>query len=195
MIGTLAVSQLAPLEYRAALDAAMPFLMPDKSIVARCAIPELQREVSQRLQAKPADTQVEAALWVEPLVQSWESDLVELDRSLLPGSQLIVIASLPLARLIPERRSWSGDPLCTHLGGLGKLIQTLERANFTPQEKFGFHAPLTAGLNSLSRTLDRLGRLDLADRLGFAARLRYTTAGLFLGLSTVALLVARKVTT
>ena len=172
----------------------MSFLEPHKGVTTRCSIPELSQEVSQRLPAKGIDAEVEAALWVEPLVQFWESDLAELARVLPEKSTMVVIASLPLARLLPERQGWAGDPMCLHPGGLGRLNRALMGTNFIIQDKYGFHTPYSVVVNSLSRWLDRWGRPDLGDRVGFAGRLRYCTTGPTLVLSTVALITARQVT-
>jgi hypothetical protein len=192
LIGILPMPDLAPLEYWAAFDAALTILRPQSSITIRCSVPELAHEAHQRIPVESDDAKAGAALWVEPLVAAWESDLTELNGLLPPGTPLVVIASLPLARLLPERQGWAGDPLCLHFGGLGRLRRALKGVGFSIQDQYGFHTPSTTGLNALSRLYHRWGRPDLADRLGFAARLRYCTSGPLIALSTVALIVTRK---
>ena len=192
MIGSLPIPDLAPLEYRTALDAAFSILRLQNSIITRCSVPELSHEVHQRFPIESDTAEVQAALWVEPLFAAWESELTELSDILPGGSQLVVVASLPMARLLPERQAWAGDPLCLHFGGLGRLRRALKAAGFNIQDQYGFHTPSTTGLNALSRLCQRWGRPDLGDRLGFAARLRYCTSGPLIALSTVALTVVRR---
>lgn len=190
MIGTLPMRALAPLDYRYALDAARTLIRSDQSCV-RCDVPELIDEVIQRFPHR-SKTPTHGALWIEPLRRSWRATLAALAADLPPGAPLIIIASRPLARLIPERRGWSGDPLGMRLRGITLLQQALTRSGVVMTDHYGIHSLTAIATSMIGQQLDRIGRPDLADRFGFAARLRYCTAGPIRSLSTVALIVARK---
>ena len=56
MIGALPMTNLAPLEYRAALDAALVILYPQYPITIRCSVPELAREAHQRIPIETDET-------------------------------------------------------------------------------------------------------------------------------------------
>jgi hypothetical protein len=199
MIGTLPAWSLAPREYGYALDAVMPRLAGEESLVVRCHVAALEAEIRQRLARWTAQGQARVALWVEPLVDDWQAELEALAAALAGDGTLIVIASRPLARLLPEagqitgttRRGWPGRPLGLQPGGIRRLRRTLERQGFRLEGEYGVHTLAAIGLNLLGQQLARWGRPDLGDRLGFAGRLRYCTAGRLAPLSTVALLVAR----
>jgi hypothetical protein len=133
-------------------------------------------------------------LWVEPRADDWQTELATLAGTLRLGAPLMVIASRPLARLLPERRAWGGQPLGMRPGGIGRLRRALTGVGLALEASYGIHSAAAIGLNILSRPAGRLGRPDLADQLHFAARLRYCTAGPLAALSTVALLIARKST-
>ncbi len=190
MPGTHPYSALAPLDYRYALDAAMPLLAAEGPPLVRCHVPVLMDEVHQRI-PDPAHAQAAAAaLWVEPLQDSWQNDLYYLAHALPGGASLVIVASRPLARMLPERRTWPGQPLGMQMNGIGILRQGLRHAGFVVQSVYGIHSLLSIGLNLLSQQVARF-RPELGDRLHFAARLRYCTGGPLAALSTVALLFAR----
>ena len=186
--GTQAMKDLALLEYRYALDASMPWLVKDTPIV-RCHVPHLREEVRQRvpLWAKKGSV----ALWVEPLRSSWQEELEDLSARLSDEGLLIIVASRPLARLLPERAS-SPEPLGVRLGGITQLCRGLQQNRFVVERNDGIHSLQAIVLNSLSQQVARWGRSALGDRLHFAARLRYRTTGPLAAFSTVALLMARK---
>jgi len=192
VIGTLPVHDLAPLDYRYALDAAMPLVANEGVPIVRCTVPALAAEVQQRLPRWSEDQDAPAALWVEPLAENWKAELDSLAAALRPGGALVVVASRPLARLLPERRDWPGEPLGSQPGGVRRLRRALRRKGMVLESEFGMHTLLAIALNLISRQAARWGRPDLGDRLGFAARLRYCTAGPLGPLSTVAMLVARR---
>jgi hypothetical protein len=106
MIGTRPVQNLAPLDYRYALDASLSRMQAGKKrLFVHCNVPELFAEVSQRLpddwmSSGPAD----AVLWVEPLVDNWSNELDELRAVLSNRAVLTIIASRPLAHFLPERQ-------------------------------------------------------------------------------------------
>jgi hypothetical protein len=182
----------APLEYRYALDAAMPVLASAGPPLVLCNVPELEHEVRQRVAQRAGAARVDAALWVEPLLQSWQVDLAFLSDVLSEGGPLVVVASRPLARTLPERRPWGGRPLGFAPGGVWRLRRALTPAGLTLEGTYGLHAAPAVWLSLLSRLAERWGRPDLGDRLHFAARLRYCASGRLAAWSTVALLVARK---
>ena len=116
MIGTLPVWNLALREYGQALDAAMILLPGEETPLLRCHVPVLAAEASQRLPAWSEVGPAGAALWIEPLQDSWHAELESLSAGLKDGGTLVIVASRPLARLVPERREWPGKPLGLKLG-------------------------------------------------------------------------------
>ena len=191
MIGTLPVWDLAPREYGQALDAAMALLVGEETPVLRCAVPALAAEAGQRLPAWREAGPTGAVLWIEPLEAGWQAELEALSAGLNGGGTLVIVASRPLARLLPERREWPGEALGLQLGGLGRLRRALAEAGLALEAEYGLHTLSATILNLLGQCASRGGRPDLGDRLHFAGRLRYITSGPLARLSTVALLVAR----
>lgn len=191
MIGTLPVSRLVSLEYRYALDAAMALLPQQPAPLARCSSAALRDEMEQRLPARVSGP-APAALWVEPPAETWRADLYELAGNLLSEGMLVIIASRPPALMLPERRGWRSWPLGVRPGGLMMLRRALRQTGFSLHQEYGIHTINAIILNQLGQQAARNDRLDLGDRLEFAARLRYRSSGPLAGLSTVALIVARK---
>lgn len=189
MIATVPVSRLAPLEYRYALDAAMVWLA-DRHVLVRCELPELKHEVQQRI-PRPVAAGADAALWIEPRAATWQAELASLVKALPAGAPIIIIASRPLARLIPERRTWDGTALGMQFGGFRRLYRALAHAGLRVDSSYGVHSVQAIGLNLLGQQAERWGRPDIGDRLHFAARRRYCATGVSV-FSTVGLLVARK---
>ncbi len=183
------ISALAPLDYRYALDAAMPLLARAQAPLLLCRVPQLAIPLGPDSTARASDV----ALWVEPLADTWQADLALLATHLAVNGQLLLVFSRPLAAILPERRSWGIRALGTRLGGIRRLRSALSRAGFSLETGYGIHTVVAMGLNLISQQLERWGRPDLGDRLHFAARLRYCTDGPLAVLSTVALLVATKV--
>ena len=186
-------ADVAPLEYRYALDAAMPVVARRNSLMVLCNVPQLESEVRQRLSHVSEPQLATAGLWIEPLRESWMNDLKKFQHTLDRSSPLIILASRPLANLLPERRSWTAKPLGTHLIGLSNLSQALLESGFALESKYGVHSILAIVHSLVSRTADLCGRPDLGDRLQFAARLHYCIRGPLAGLSTLALIFARRV--
>jgi len=191
MIGTLPVWDLAPREYGQALDAAMALLAGEETPVLRCAVPALAAEAGQRLPAWREAGPTGAALWIEPLEVGWQAELKALSAGLNGGGKMVIVASRPLARLLPQRREWPGEALGLQLGGLGRLRRALAEAGLALEAEYGLHTLSATFLNLLGQMASRWGRPDLGDRLHFAGRLRYITSGSLARLSSVALLVAR----
>lgn len=191
MIGALPMVALAPLDYRYALDAARTLFAPHATPLIRCNVAELDPEVSQRFARESASIE-HGVLWIEPLAASWRVELKELAEQLPAGAPLVVIASQPLARLVPERRSWSGLPLGMQLTGVNQLLRAMRDAGLKIKARHGIHTATSIALSQISRQLARLRRPELGDRLHFAARLRYRAHGPLAALATVGLLVAWK---
>lgn len=222
MIGTLPVSQLAPLDYRSALDAAAAMLSGCAAPLLLCNAPELSAELRQRMplgrvldrdnwnprvgsmngrvdrnvvsmdESISIAGQADGALWVEPPSVGWQEQLETIARALVPGAPLAIVASRLLARLLPERRSWIGQPLGMCPLGLAKLRGLLGLLDLELAAIYGFHTVTAIALSMLGGLAARLGRLALSDRLGFAARLHYCTSGLLVPFSTVALFLLHK---
>jgi hypothetical protein len=192
MIVALAMTHLAPLEYRYALDAALTCLPRTTEPLTICNVAALTDELRQRLPQTAETTPAAAALWIEPLTATWRMELASLTARLTPDAPLAVIASRPLARLIPERRAWPERSLGMRPGGVAELRRALVRAGYRIDAEYGIHSVMSIVLNGVSQRLERWDRPDLGDRLHFAARLRYCTTGAPAALTTVALLAARK---
>lgn len=193
MIGTHPRLVLAPLEYRYALDAVMPLLAKEENLLIRCDVSQLMSEITQRVPILSDQvSHAEVALWVEPLQLSWRDELAVITDRLRHRSCLIIVASRPLARLLPERQAWQGQPLGIQVGGLSQLYSELQQMGWVVERQDGIHSLQSIVLNQLSRLMSRLGCLAWADRLEFAARLHYRSTDLLAPWSTVALLVARK---
>lgn len=195
MIGTHPRLALAPLEYRYALDAVMPLLAEEKKLLIRCDVPQLMNDVTQRVPILSDSDQIhdaEMALWVEPLRLTWRDELAVISDRLSNKSLLIIVASRPLARLLPERQAWQGQPLGIQVGGLSHLCRELRQMGWVFERQDGIHSLQSIVLNQLSGLVSRLGCVAFADRLEFAARLRYRSTDLWAPCSTVALLVACK---
>jgi hypothetical protein len=191
MIGTLPVARLGPLDYRYAIDAVIPLLDGQVPLVC-CGVAELEAEIRQRIPRWSEVRPARAALWVEPLAETWQANLQMLSGRLHPGALLAVIASRPLARLLPERRSWRGRPLGLEPGGIGKMRRALVESGYVIEASYNVHTLFAIALNAFSRLADRVGRHEVGDRLHFAARLRYCAGGSLATPATVALLSARK---
>lgn len=190
MIGELPRGQIAPLEYCYALDAALAMLGGAAPHLI-CRANELVADAQQRL-GQPATTPPRAGLWIEPDAPHLAADLAEFVRAIPPGGPLIVIASQPLARILPERRTWRGAAIGLRPGGVARLCAALRAAGFAPLSRHGIHSAAAIAANALGAQLARRGRPDLADQLAFAGRLRYRSSGWMAHFATVALLVARK---
>ena len=93
LCGTQNVSALAPLDYRYALDAAMPLLAQAQAPLVLCHAPQLET-AAWHLPAIESPTH-DVALWVEPLAVSWQADLAWLATRLALNGQLIVVLSRP----------------------------------------------------------------------------------------------------
>jgi len=192
MIGTRPRLALAALEYRYALDAIMPMLAEQENLLIRCNVPQLMNEVTQRLPISDQVHHAEIALWVEPLRLTWRDELAAISERLSHSSLLIIVASRPLARLLPERQAWQGEPLGMQVRGLSHLCTELRQMGWVLERQDGIHSLQSIVLNQLSGLMSRLGRVAFADRLEFSARLHYRSTDLLAPWSTVALLVARK---
>lgn len=192
VIGARPVAELAPLDYRCALDAAMPLLGPAKNPLVLCTVPVLTAEIDQRLGRRPVAPQHDAALWVEPNSMTWRYDLIDIAARMQVCTPLLIVISRPLARLLPEQRHWDTGRLGLRPTGIPRMVRGLDHAGFALEASYGFHTLATIGLNRLGQALEARGRPDLGDRLHFGGRLRYCTNGPLKVGATVGLLVSRK---
>ncbi len=210
MIGTHPMVDLAPLDYRYALDAAMSLLNDTSGPLVQCNIPALEGEILQRIptpqhlptissstsfsEQTPALAPA-AALWIEPMRDTWQDELRTLAHALTNTmtyeASLVIIASQPLARMVPERKSWPGNPLGIAPLGIATLRRALKQHGGTVEATYGIHSLFAIGLSMVSHYIDRY-RPELGDRLHFASRLRYAVRGPFAPLATVALIVVRQ---
>lgn len=194
MIGTQPRQVLAPLNYRYALDAAMSALDDKNASIVLCNVPKLMGEITQRLILR-TEGPSPGALWVEPIVETWRAELQALVAALPDGAAVAIIISRPLALLLPLLHPRNRRLLGLQPAGVQQLCRALPRNGLVLERAYGIHSLYAIALNTLSQQCERWGRPDLGDRLHFAARLKYCTRGHFAGLSTTALLVARKMDT
>lgn len=192
MIGTLPVSERAPLDYRYALDAAASLLSNAGPSLVLCQANELVAEVRQRIPRWGTKESATAALWVEPRAKGWQAEVETLQNALPGGAPLVIVMSRPFAQIVLERRGWTQPALGLQVGGIERVRRALVRAGFTLEASHGIHSVAAMALNVIGQRCERLGRPELGDRLQFAARRRYRVTGFAEGLSTVALLVARQ---
>lgn len=189
MIGSLPKWALAAREYGHALDAAMTLLAGRGLPLTRCAVPTLNAEIDQRLPHRAERGCASAALWVEPLSDNWQAELDDIASALAVGGRLVLVASRPLAHLLPGQ--WMGcEPLGRRFGGLLRFRNAMRARGLSVEAEYGLHSVPAIFLNMLAGSVTRWGRPDLGDRLHFASRLYYCTAGPLAPLSIVALLVA-----
>ena len=191
MIGTIPETGSVPLEYRYALDAAVACCGGLSPRVTLSGVPSLDAEAIQRFPAVSVE-EGRALVWIEPSAKTWKSQLSALTAGSKPGAVLVVVASRPLAALLPERRGWPGDSLGPHPGGIARLLRALRASGFEILENHGIHPLRAIVLSRLSACCERVGRPDLGDRHHFAARRAYRVEGALAPLATVGLLVARK---
>jgi hypothetical protein len=191
-LSTQPMIALALLDYRYAIDAALATIGDCSAVAVRCNAGELMGEIRQRIRRRATLYDAVAALWVEPLRETWRAELREFADELPTGAMLAVIASQPLARLLPERYGTESRPFGLQLGGIARLRRALGRFGFSITASYGFHSLVAIALNALSAQVARRGRPDIGDRLRVAAQLRYCAPGPLAALSTVALIVARK---
>jgi hypothetical protein len=191
MMEMIPVAALAPLDYRYALDAAMPLLAAAAPQRIICHLPALLEEVAWRLPDQVESGHGESALWIEPPAAGWQDDLAQIASALPKGGPLVVVASRPLARLLPERRIWPAQALGLRPGGTRRLEQGLRLAGFRLREIYGIHTLWSIGLNRLSLAVESRWPVSAAC-LHFAARLHYAVQGRSSALATVALILAQK---
>ena len=170
----------------------MVLLPAHDKIAVVCDMPQLAPEIANRLPNSAPLQSAAAALWIEPLANNWAERLNTISGELAPGASLIIVASGPLARLLPERKEWSGVPLGISPNGLNTLKKALGQHGFRLSAAYGSHSARSILYGLISAQFNRLGRPELADRWRFAARLSYSRRGFAPHLATVALLVARK---
>ncbi|MEI7555058.1 hypothetical protein [Candidatus Chlorohelix sp.] len=179
-----------PFEYLYALDAVMPLLAKNGYKTVLCNSQELLSELNMRLESVENRAVGGASLWIEPQADDWQAQLSHFSTLITSGNTLLIIASRPLARLLPERRLWQGNPLGLQPGGIRQLKKRLPLSGFRLEAEHGIHTLLSTGINSFSTVLGKAQLPSLFDRLYFAARLTYRASGWLSSLSTVSLIEA-----
>ncbi len=176
----------APHEYGAALDAAAMICGRHAQIV--CDEPQLAGDISQRWQPGSAHG---AAIYVEPMAATWRTALAGLANDVAPDAPLVLLASSPLARALPERAGWSADALGLRPGGLRAPLGQLRHAGFRIISRHLFHTVTSVLVLTCARLAARLGWPARADSLEFLARAWYRSERR-LALGTVELIVLRR---
>jgi hypothetical protein len=190
MIGDLPTWELVLREYGQALDIAMAVLSGRETPLVHCGVPALLAEARQRLPGLTDVGPASGVLWLEPMALNWLEELRTLRAGLREGGTVVVVASRPLARLLPERPEWIAGALGPQAGGLARLRRAMVRMGLTAEREVGLHALPAVALNQLGQWTSHAGRPDLGDRLHFAGRLRYIASGPLARFSTLALLIA-----
>lgn len=153
---------MIPHDYLNALDALPSFVQMDK-LAWVCNSAEFHPTLYSRL---PATEAPRFLLWVEPQISEPLPTLDNIER-------LVVIASQPLACILPERKGWQDAPRGMRVGGLRGLKRELRRKGWQLSAEHHFHTVQSIILNMLSQRVRQPAR---ADQLHFAARQRYATA-------------------
>jgi hypothetical protein len=192
MVPLHTTAELAPLDYRYALDAAMTMLAPDGAPHVYNNLPQLENEVRWRIPLPAETKQASGILWIEPLPGVWLRELERLVQALALGAPLVVVASLRRAQSLTECRSWEWRALGFQPGGIRRLEQALRQAGLRIEATYGFHTQIADRLEKLGQMATRFGRPDLGDQLQFRAHLQYSSQDLRNAHVTVALLLARK---
>lgn len=152
----------------------------------------LRNEVGDRLftlddPGRPAAQAWIGAVWLEPHLQTWRSELRLLLAELPRGALLSVVTSLPAAVL-------RGAARVTALGalpiGFWWLRRELRSHSFRIERSFGFHTPWWSALGWIVEML-QARRPDWSDRLQYLMRQRFATADLWLPFATTSLIQAR----
>jgi hypothetical protein len=182
---------VAPLEYRSALDSIMPALTKPNALVINNLI-ALDGELDERGATCQVRTLTSTIVWIEPLAATWTDDLSLIRSRLARNGKLYVVASLPLARYVPERSAWRELPLGIQARGMRQLQRGLNDSGFEINRVHGFHSAESIVLNGVGTICHTFGRSDIADRCNFAARLRYHRTGMSAKLSTVGLIESRR---
>lgn len=125
---------------------------------------------------KRFNIETKTVVWAEPEWESNEQFLKHIQRMLLPGGHLYVIASGWLGRFLPEWRR-NDDRPGEHPVGLRQTTKWLRRGGFTIEAQYGFHGPISILWGYAFRLMERLGRGDLADRCLFKMRAEYVVRG------------------
>ncbi|MGB1249178.1 MAG: hypothetical protein ACPG8W_00985 [Candidatus Promineifilaceae bacterium] len=160
---------MVPHEYVNALDA-LPSFVDMTQVGWVCKSAELHTLMATRF---PNASQSRHLVWMEPQ---------EGERPPFACEKLVVIAALPLMRLIPERRGWRDAPV-----GAWRLRRLLRRHGWRISAEYRFHTCTSILLNMLAQQLEQKGQPARADRWQFAGRLRYVSQ--FPIPSTLALMV------
>lgn len=171
MIGTQPMYELAPLDYRYAMDAALTMIDPSSAAVC-CKSQALQPTLQNRLPQASSGI-ARSGLWIEPSAQYWRDEFSELVARLDSDSRLVVIMSMPLAWSLPPHGKWSALALGTRPRGLTTLLRWIQEHRFVIEACYGVHTSDSIAHNMLAQAIDRIGRPELADRQRAAARFRY----------------------
>ncbi|MCG8352018.1 MAG: hypothetical protein MI924_29990 [Chloroflexales bacterium] len=192
MVRLHSAAELAPLDYRYALDAAMTMLAPTGPPHVYNNLPQLEDEVRWRIPLPAETIQASGILWIEPLPGVWLHELERLVQALSLGAPLVVVASLRRAQSLIECRSWEWRALGFQPRGIRRLEQALRQAGLRIEASYGFHTQIADRLAKLGQLVARCGHPGLGDQLHFRAHLQYYSQNLRNAHATVALLLARK---
>ena len=156
---------MLPLEYQIALDVLPSFVsMSETGWI--CQVDAFYPELQNRLPHVPAPQYL---VWIEPQMAEPLPSLNNIQR-------LILIASRPLARILPERKAWQDDSVGLRWRGTSRFQQPLRQEGWHAVATHHFHTLQSIILNRASEQLTRIGQPARADRWQFAARQRYATS-------------------
>jgi hypothetical protein len=180
------------MEYRYALDAVSAECWRKGPPLIVSNMPELEDELEFRRITDRGQSLASIALWLEPVRETLSADLRSISSGLSPSGTVMIVASLPLSRLLPEKRANGQRALGCELTGLNHLRNALTSASFELRESHGIHSITSIGLNITGRLLERIGRSDLADQFAATARERYCSYGRTGRFATLMLISAQK---
>ncbi len=142
--------------------------------------------------AVPAqDVQAGAVVWAGPEHGNGEQMLERIDRALLPGGRLCIVASGWLARFLPEWQRDADRP-GQRPAGLRRIAGWLRRSGLVVESVRGFHGLESTLWGYASRLASAIGRPDLADRCHFQMRATYAVSGWQARWTPVQVVVAHK---
>jgi hypothetical protein len=93
---------------------------------------------------------------------------------------------------LPERLGWEKGALGLRPGGAARLRRALPAHGLQLQARYGFHSLQAVMLNGLAALSARFNRPELADQLGFRARLAYCRRDPAPWSATLGLLLCRR---
>jgi len=126
---------------------------------------------------KDSRDSVHTVLWAEPEIQTWKNTLRDIQLTASCITRICILGTTKWRRLLPEWQQAVASPACAPLQSHWGLVKTLRRLEYSIEEIYGVHGPLSLLLGSASRLPAMLKRYDLVDRCFVAMRQSYIVRG------------------